>query len=143
MDLGNLRAHGHHQLSGPDTTTDHTYYTRGNRYYVSHYRADWWSSMWPTPQLKEVGYFVPFLRRPVTSPAPTGPGAASILSFRHRRVSDISNGLFVLKDKMPPAAKAGKMGFVGTAISVGKFRSALVRAQEHWLCRRGGVQYDQ
>ncbi len=85
---------------GPDTTIDHNGYTKGNLYYVSHYRRGLEVFDVTDPmQLRELSKFDTFCRPPPTKPASTVPGA-SILSFRPGTVviSDISNGLFVLHD---------------------------------------------
>ena len=121
LDLGDLRAPivsaSYH---GNTTTTDHNGYTKGNRYYVSHYRRGLviFDAANPT-QLREIGSFDTFLA-PAADVAGTD-GAWGVYPFLPSGtvvVSDITNGLFVLKDNTAALEQsAGRLGFVATALS--------------------------
>jgi len=106
---------------GPDTTTDHNGYTKGDLYYVSHYRRGLVVFDVSNPgQLREVGHFDTFLT-PSANVAGTD-GAWGVYPFLPSGtivVSDITNGLFVLEDRTVTLAQsAGQIGFVGTASDV-------------------------
>lgn len=120
---------------GPNTTTDHNGYTKGSLYYVSHYRRGLVVFDVSTPaQLREVGYFDTFLA-PVADVAGTD-GAWGVYPFFPSGtvvVSDISNGLFILRDQTATLARsAGRIGFVGTsagaAENVGSVRVGVRRS---------------
>jgi choice-of-anchor B domain-containing protein len=103
---------------GPDTTTDHNGYTKGDLYYVSHYRRGLMVFDASNPsQLREVGHFDTFLA-PSANVAGTD-GAWGVYPFLPSGtvvVSDITNGLFVLEDRTVTLAQsAGEIGFIGTA----------------------------
>lgn len=134
MHLGNLRAPSiFTSYTGSDTTTDHNGYSRGNYYYVSHYRRGLtiFDATSPT-QLKVVGRFDTFLA-PAENVAGTD-GAWGVYPFFPSgtvAVSDISNGLFILKDRTATLSQsAGSVGFAGATISVAENAGrATVRVQ--------------
>jgi choice-of-anchor B domain-containing protein len=103
---------------GPDTTTDHNGYTKGSLLYVSHYRRGLVIFDASTPsQLREIGHFDTFL-----SPAANVAGfdgAWGVYPFFPSGtvvVSDISNGLFVLRDRTAGLSQsAGQVGYVGAS----------------------------
>jgi len=106
---------------GPDTTTDHNGYTTGNLLYVSHYRRGLVVFDTTIPQqLREVAHFDTFLA-PVANSAGTD-GAWGVYPFFPSGtvvVSDISNGLFVLRDLSAGFAQnPGRIGFAAAAASV-------------------------
>ncbi len=108
---------------GPDTTTDHNGYTKGDLYYVSHYRRGLVVFDVSNPmQLRELAYFDTFLS-PAANSAGTD-GAWGVYPFFPSGtvvISDINNGLFVLRDHTATLNQsAGRIGFVGTATSVGE-----------------------
>ena len=108
---------------GPDTTTDHNGYTKGNLYYVSHYRRGLVVFDASNPmQLRELANFDTFLA-PAANSAGTD-GAWGVYPFFPSGtvvISDINNGLFVLRDHTATLSQsAGRIGFVGTAVSVGE-----------------------
>jgi hypothetical protein len=119
MTLDNLRAPSIvTSYQGPTTTTDHNGYTKGNLYYVSHYRRGLSVFDVSTPtQLREVAHFDTFLV-PAANSAGTD-GAWGVYPFFPSGtvvISDISNGLFVLRDKAATLdANVGQISFVGTA----------------------------
>ncbi len=103
---------------GPDTTTDHNGYTKGNLLYVSHYRRGLVVFDASVPaQLREVANFDSFLS-PAANSAGTD-GAWGVYPFFPSGtvvLSDISNGLFVLRDNAAALSQsAGRIGFVGLA----------------------------
>jgi len=106
---------------GPDTTTDHNGYTKGNLLYVSHYRRGLVVFDVTNPdQLRELANFDTFLA-PVANSAGTD-GAWGVYPFFPSGtvvISDISNGLFILHDHTAALSQsAGRIGFVGTTASV-------------------------
>ena len=106
---------------GPDTTTDHNGYTKGNFLYVSHYRRGLVVFDASDPEdLREVASFDTFLA-PAADSAGTD-GAWGVYPFFPSGtvvISDISNGLFVLRDHAATLAQsAGRIAFTGTAAQV-------------------------
>jgi choice-of-anchor B domain-containing protein len=108
---------------GPDTTTDHNGYVKGSLLYVSHYRRGLVVFDASNPaQLRELSHFDTFLA-PAANSAGTD-GAWGVYPFFPSGtvvISDINNGLFVLRDHTATLSQsAGRIGFVGTAVSVGE-----------------------
>lgn len=103
---------------GLDTTTDHNGYTKGNRYYVSHYRRGLVVFDATNPaQLAEIGSFDTFLVPAANSAGTDGAwGVYPFLPSGTILISDISNGLFLLREQA--ANPAGRLAFVGTAATV-------------------------
>jgi choice-of-anchor B domain-containing protein len=100
MDLSDLRAPSIAvSYQGPNTATDHNGYIKGNYAYVSHYRRGLVVfDVSNAKQLKEVASFDTFLS-PADNTAGTD-GAWGVYPFLPSGtvlISDISNGLFVLK----------------------------------------------
>jgi hypothetical protein len=99
---------------GPDTTTDHNGYVKGGFLYVSHYRRGLVVFDAEEPEhLREVASLDTFL-----SPAPNEAatdGAWGVYPFYPSGivvVSDINNGLFVLRDHAATLAQnAGRLGY--------------------------------
>ncbi len=101
---------------GPDTTTDHNGYTKGNLLYVSHYRRGLAVFDISNPaQLREVASFDTFLA-PLANSAGTE-GAWGVYPFFPSGtvvISDISNGLFILRDLAAGLSQSpGRIAFVG------------------------------
>lgn len=118
MDLSNLRSPSIvTSYTGATTTTDHNGYTKGNLYYVSHYRRGLVVFDVTNPnQLREVGHLDTFL-----SPAPNSSGtdgAWGVYPFLPSGtvlISDISNGLLLMRPNVSNlSASAGQLGFIGT-----------------------------
>jgi hypothetical protein len=106
---------------GPDTTTDHNGYTKGNLLYVSHYRRGLVVFDASNPmQLRELASFDTFLS-PAANAAGTE-GAWGVYPFFPSGtvvVSDMVNGLFVLRDHAANLSQsAGRIGYAGTTASV-------------------------
>jgi hypothetical protein len=134
MSLDNLRAPSVvTSYTGSTTTTDHNGYTKGNFYYVSHYRRGLAVFDAADPnQLREVAHFDTFLA-PAANSAGTD-GAWGVYPFFPSgtvAISDISNGLFLLRDNTAAlASSAGQIGFIGSAGTVAESAgSAVVRLQ--------------
>jgi choice-of-anchor B domain-containing protein len=105
---------------GPDTSTDHNGYVKGGFLYVSHYRRGLVVFDAAVPQqLREVASFDTFLS-PAANAAGTD-GAWGVYPFFPSGivvVSDINNGIFVLRDHAANLAQAtGRLGFSVVAVS--------------------------
>ena len=106
---------------GPDTTTDHNGYVKNGFLYVSHYRRGLavFDASDPT-QLREVANLDTFLE-PTDNLAGTD-GAWGVYPFFPSGtvvISDISNGLFVLRDAAATLAQnAGALGYFGAADTI-------------------------
>jgi choice-of-anchor B domain-containing protein len=134
MNLSNLRAPSIvTSYQGPTTTTDHNGYTKGNFYYVSHYRRGLVVFDATDPdQLREVAHLDTFLAPGANSAGTDGAwGVYPFLPSGTVLISDISNGLFVLKDNTATLANsAGQIGFIGTTATVSENAgTATVRLQ--------------
>jgi choice-of-anchor B domain-containing protein len=118
---------------GPNTTTDHNGYTKGNVYYVSHYRRGLVVFDAANPnQLREIGSFDTFLAPAADSAGTDGAwGVYPYLPSGTLVVSDIINGLFVLKDNTPALGQsAGGLAFVSQTVNaLENAGSATVRVQ--------------
>jgi len=122
MDIGDLRTPRIvTSYIGPDTTTDHNGYAKGNRYYVSHYRRGLVVFDLTDPEdLREVGNLDTFI-----SPEPNVAGTIGawgvypFLPSGNILVSDIDNGLFILRDNTRDLdSNAGRLGFAVSAVTV-------------------------
>jgi hypothetical protein len=120
---------------GPNTTTDHNGYTKGNLYYVSHYRRGVVIFDVSNPnQLTDIAYFDTFLVPAADSAGTDGAwGVYPYFPSGTIVVSDITNGLFILKDNTPALSQsAGRLGFAAQAVSAAENGTATV------LVRRSG-----
>jgi choice-of-anchor B domain-containing protein len=122
-------------FEGPNTTTDHNGYTKGNRYFVSHYRRGLVIFDASSPnQLRELGAFDTFLAPTANSAGTDGAwGVYPFLPSGNVLISDITNGLFVLKDETAAlGASVGNVSFVGASVSRSESDgSATVRLQRN------------
>ncbi|HJS21599.1 MAG TPA: choice-of-anchor B family protein, partial [Steroidobacteraceae bacterium] len=124
LDIANLRSPSVViSYIGPNTTTDHNGYAKGNRYYMSHYRRGLVVFDLTDPQaLVEVGNLDTFLA-PAADVAETE-GAWGVYPFLPSGtilVSDITNGLFILRDNTRDLdARPGQIGFVGGRVIAGE-----------------------
>ena len=121
LDLANLRAPtvalSH---TGPTSTTDHNGYMRGTYYYVSHYRRGVVVYDAANPaQLREVAHFDNYLTPSANIAGTDGAwGVYPFLPSGNVLVSDIENGLFVLRDHVQALEQnVGRLGFGGVAAS--------------------------
>ncbi len=106
---------------GPGTATDHNGYVKDGFLYVSHYRRGLVVFDVSEPEeLREVASFDTFLE-PAANSAGTD-GAWGVYPFFPSGtvvISDISNGLFVLRDAASTLAQnAGRIGFSSAALQV-------------------------
>ena len=140
LDIGDLRTpRVVSSYIGPNTTTDHNGYVKGDRYYVSHYRRGLVVFDITDPEeLVEVGNLDTFLV-PAADVADTN-GAWGVYPFLpsgNILISDIENGLFVLRDNTRNlGASAGRLGFVGGSAFIGESAGTLRLS----VRRSGGVQ---
>jgi choice-of-anchor B domain-containing protein len=130
---------------GPDTTTDHNGYAKGDRYYMSHYRRGLMIFDLTNPQaLVEVGNLDTFLT-PADNAAETE-GAWGVYPFLPSGtilVSDIDNGLFILRDNTRNLdASPGRIGFVGGSAAVGESAGSLTLSIRRSAGRLGNVSVD-
>jgi choice-of-anchor B domain-containing protein len=92
--------------TGPLTATDHNGYTRGDRYYVSHYKRGLVIFDLTSPTaLTEIGSFDTYLSPTANSAGTDGAwGVYPFLPSGTLLVSDIENGMFLLKrnETLPP-----------------------------------------
>jgi choice-of-anchor B domain-containing protein len=122
LDLADLRAPRIvTSYTGANTTTDHNGYVKGTRLYVSHYRRGVVVFDAAAPEsLRELGYFDTFLA-PAADAAGTD-GAWGVYPFFPSgtiAVSDIDNGLFLLRDRIvAPAPSVGRLGFADAAPTI-------------------------
>lgn len=100
--------------TGPTTTTDHNGYWRGDYYYVSHYRRGVVVFDASNPDaLVEVAHFDNYLTPSTNSAGTDGTwGVYPFLPSGNILVSDIENGLFILRDHARTFGQnAGRVGF--------------------------------
>jgi choice-of-anchor B domain-containing protein len=105
---------------GPDTTTDHNGYVKGGLLYVSHYRRGLVIFDASNPaQLREIGHFDTFIAPAANTAGFDGAwGVYPFLPSGTLLISDITNGLFILRDRAAGLSQsAGQVCFVGTAAS--------------------------
>ena len=109
---------------GPDTTTDHNGYMKGRLLYVSHYRRGLVVFDASESDAAARGGELRHVPGAGRATARAFDGAWGVYPFFPSGtvvISDISNGLFVLRDHTATLAQsAGRIGFVGTAASVGE-----------------------
>ncbi|RPI57356.1 MAG: choice-of-anchor B family protein, partial [Lysobacterales bacterium] len=131
--------------TGPTGTTDHNGYTRGNYYYVSHYRRGVVVFDASDPeQLVEVAHFDNYVT-PSSNVAGTDGtwGVYPFLPSGNLLVSDVENGLFVLRDHAQTLRQnVGRIGFAAPAASGVEGTHLSVRVQRvGGLAGDVGVQY--
>ncbi len=142
MNLADLRAPTV-QVShtGSTTTTDHNGYVRGSYYYVSHYRRG--VGVYDAAEPRQLGEDAPCVTYLAPSSNVAGTdgawGVYPFLPSGNLLVSDIENGLFVLRDHAQTLNQnVGRVGFGALAAS-GSEGSASIRVPAR---RVGGVAGD-
>ncbi len=146
LDLADLRApRVVTSYTGPTGTTDHNGYTRGNYYYVSHYRRGVVVFDISNPeQLVEVAHFDNYVTPSSNIAGTDGTwGVYPFLPSGNLLVSDIENGLFVLRDNARTLNQnVGRVGFgaldgSGSEAAVGGIRVRVQRvARARGRCQR-------
>jgi choice-of-anchor B domain-containing protein len=133
LDLADLRAPTVAiSYQGATTTTDHNGYTLGDFYYVSHYRRGVVVFDAANPnQLVEVAHFDNYLTPAANSAGTDGTwGVYPFLPSGNILVSDIENGLFVLRDHARTLDhNVGRVGFATLAANGSEAASIDVRVQ--------------
>ncbi len=100
--------------TGPTSTTDHNGYVNGTSYYVSHYRRGVVVYDAANPNaLAEIAHFDNYLAPSTNSAGTDGAwGVYPFLPSGNLLVSDIENGLFVLRDQTRTLDSSnGRLGF--------------------------------
>jgi len=108
-------------FTGPTTATDHNGYVKGSLLYVSHYRRGLVVFDASNPNaLREIGHFDTFLNPAADSAGTDGAwGVYPFLPSGTIAISDIDNGLFLVRDRIAGAPpNPGRLGFGDLALSV-------------------------
>ena len=143
LDLANLRAPTV-QIShtGPTPTTDHNGYMRETTYYVSHYRRGVVVYDASSPNaLVEIAHFDNYLV-PSTNTAGTNGtwGVYPFLPSGNLLVSDIENGLFVLRDRTRDlGASIGRLGFAELSTTATESAGTISVRVQRTLGRAGAI----
>ena len=143
LDLANLNAPTV-QVShtGPTSTTDHNGYVRGTSYYVSHYRRGVVVYDAANPNaLVEIAHFDNYLTPSTNSAGTDGAwGVYPFLPSGNLLVSDIENGLFVLRDQtLNLDSNAGRLGFGEVSATAPESAGAISVRVQRTLGRLGSV----
>src|SRR6185503_2277738 len=143
MDLSDLRAPTV-QVShtGQTTTTDHNGYMRGTNYYVSHYRRGIVVYDAANPNaLVEIASFDNYLAPSSNIAGTDGTwGVYPFLPSGNLLVSDIENGLFVLRDQSRNLdASAGRLGFAELSSASAENAGTINVRVQRTLGRAGAV----
>src|SRR5688572_22101438 len=143
LDLAHLQAPTV-QIShtGPTSTTDHNGYMLGTNYYVSHYRRGVVVYDASNPNaLVEIGHFDNYVTPSGNSAGTDGTwGVYPFLPSGNLLVSDIENGLFVLRDQTRNLdASSGRLGFAGLTLTSAESAGALNVRIQRTLGRMGAV----
>jgi choice-of-anchor B domain-containing protein len=143
LDLANLRApRVVTSYTGPTGSTDHNGYARGDHYYVSHYRRGVAVFDASNPEaLAEVAHFDNYLV-PSTNTAGTDGtwGVYPFLPSGNLLVSDIENGLFVLRDLTRNFdAGSGRVGFAELSLAAAESAGTVNVRVQRTLGRVGAV----
>jgi choice-of-anchor B domain-containing protein len=147
LDLANLRAPTVQiSYTGSTTTTDHNGYMRGTNYYLSHYRRGIVVFDVADPNaLVEIAHFDNYLT-PASNIAGTDGtwGVYPFLPSGSLLVSDIENGLFVLRDQTRNLdSSSGRLGFATPSGNAAENSGAISVRVQRTLGRAGavGLQY--
>jgi choice-of-anchor B domain-containing protein len=143
LDLANLRAPTVQvSYTGSTTTTDHNGYIRGSNYYVSHYRRGIVVFDATNPNaLVEIGSFDNYLSPSTDSAGTDGTwGVYPFLPSGNLLVSDIENGLFVLRDHTRSLdASSGRVGFAAPSLASAENTGTISVRVARTLGRAGAV----
>ncbi|HWJ06188.1 MAG TPA: choice-of-anchor B family protein [Steroidobacteraceae bacterium] len=143
LDLTDLRAPTV-QVShtGPTTATDHNGYMRGTNYYVSHYRRGIVVYDAANPNaLVEIAHFDNYVTPSANGPGTDGAwGIYPFLPSGNVLVSDIENGLFVLRDRTRNLdAGSGQIGFAELSHASAENGGSIEVRVQRTLGRTGAV----
>jgi choice-of-anchor B domain-containing protein len=143
LDLANLRAPTVQVgYTGPTTTTDHNGYMLGTNYYVAHYRRGIVVYDAANPSaLVEIAHFDNYLA-PSTNIAGTDGtwGVYPFLPSGNLLISDIENGLFVLRDQTRSLdSSSGRLGFAGLSVQSAEGAGTVNVRVQRTLGRSGAV----
>jgi hypothetical protein len=143
LDLANLRAPTVEiSYSGPTNTTDHNGYMLGTNYYLAHYRRGIVVYDAANPNaLVEIAHFDNYLA-PSTNIAGTDGtwGVYPFLPSGNLLVSDIENGLFVLRDQTRDLdAGSGRLGFAQLSLPAAESSGPINVRVQRSLGRAGEV----
>jgi choice-of-anchor B domain-containing protein len=146
LDLTNLKAPTV-QVShtGPTGTTDHNGYMRGTSYYVSHYRRGVVVYDATNPNaLVEIAHFDNYVTPSSNTAGTDGTwGVYPFLPSGNLLVSDIENGLFVLRDQTRDLdATAGRLGFTVLSSAPAENVGTIDMRVQRTLGRAGAVSVD-
>jgi choice-of-anchor B domain-containing protein len=147
LDLANLRAPTVQiSYSGPTNTTDHNGYMLGTNYYLAHYRRGIVVYDAASPNaLVEIAHFDNYLAPSANSAGTDGTwGVYPFLPSGNLLVSDIENGLFVLRDQTRNLdATSGRLGFAVPATTATESAGTISVRVQRSLGRAGaiGLQY--
>jgi choice-of-anchor B domain-containing protein len=143
LDVTNLRAPtALISYTGTTTTTDHNGYMRGSNYYVSHYRRGIVVFDASNPNaLVEIAHFDNYLAPSANSAGTDGTwGVYPFLPSGNLLVSDIQNGLFVLRDRTRNLdADSGRLGFAGLSAASAENAGGINVGVQRTLGRAGAV----
>ena len=143
MDLANLGAPTVQvSYTGPTTTTDHNGYIRGTNYYLSHYRRGVVVFDAANPNaLVEIAHFDNYLAPSTNSAGTDGTwGVYPFLPSGNLLVSDIENGLFVLRDQTRNLdSSSGRLGFAGPSVASAENAATISVRVQRTLGRAGAV----
>lgn len=143
IDLADLRAPRIvTSYTGATTSTDHNGYVKGSLLYVSHYRRGLVVFDASNPNaLREVGAFDTFLTPAADSAGTDGAwGVYPYLPSGTIAISDIDNGLFLVRDRIAGAApNSGRLGFIGLSASASETSGSLTVRVRRTSGRLGAV----
>ncbi len=143
IDLADLRAPRIvTSYTGTTTSTDHNGYVKGGLLYVSHYRRGLVVFDASNPNaLRELGAFDTFLTPAADTAGTDGAwGVYPYLPSGTIAISDIDNGLFLVRDRIAGVApNPGRLGFVGLAASAAETAGSVTLRLRRSSGRLGAV----
>jgi choice-of-anchor B domain-containing protein len=143
LDLANLDAPTVRvSHTGPTSTTDHNGYVHGTSYYVSHYRRGVVVYDAANPNaLVEIAHFDNYVAPSTNSAGTDGTwGVYPFLPSGNLLVSDIENGLFVLRDQTRTLdSSSGRLGFGAISAAAAESAGTIDVRVQRTLGRSGSV----